>query len=392
MRTRREGLATAMSDLVTILVWALLVGNALRPPRLGGRAGLVVYVLSLTINELPLLFLVLVSTGVVSTLVNGAPEGLGGVAWSMAWALIVAGLLWLQIRVRSVRPALEGAFAAALGNGWRATIRPDLAASLSTRTPWLAGTVRPFQRQHPEVVRIRNVAYGPDPRAHQLDLYRNPGSPAGRPILIHFHEGGFVRGRKSREAVNLLNQLAAHGWLCISANYRLRADAAFPNPLLDAKRAIAWAREHAAENGADPTQLFLAGCSAGAHMAVSAALTPNQPRFQPGFEQIDTTVAGVVSFYGYLGARTEDPASSPLALAQAQAPPMLLIQGRNDTMLPLGGPAVWAKTLRSRSRSPVVYAELPHAQHAFDLFASVRARVVAQAVEAFLAWSRSHPN
>lgn len=127
-------------------------------------------------------------------------------------------------------------------------------------------------------------------------------------------------------------------------------------------------------------------------MAVSAALTPNQPRFQPGFEQIDTTIAGVVSLYGYLGARTEDPASSPVALARPEAPPMLLIQGRNDTMLPPGAPAIWANTLRSTSRSPVVYAELPHAQHAFDLFASVRARVVAHAVEAFLAWSRTcHP-
>lgn len=42
-----------MTDPVTIVLWALLVGNALRPPRLGGRAGFVVYVLSMTINELP---------------------------------------------------------------------------------------------------------------------------------------------------------------------------------------------------------------------------------------------------------------------------------------------------------------------------------------------------
>ena len=386
-------MVTAMPHLVTIVLWALLVGNALRPPRWGGRAGFVVYVLSMTINEMPLMFLVLISVGVVSTLVTGGlPDGLGGVAWSVAWVLIATGMLWLQIRARSARPALDGALTSSLGTGWRETIRPELAASLSTRTPWLAGIVRPFQRQHPDVVRVRNVAYGPDPRAHQLDLYRNPRSQAGSPILVHFHEGGFVRGAKSREAVALLNQMAAHGWLCISANYRLRADAVFPNPLLDAKRAIAWAREHAAEYGADPTQVFLAGCSAGGHLAVSAALTPNQPRFQPGFEQVDTTVAGVVSLYGYLGARTEDPASSPVALARPQAPPMLLIQGRNDTMLPPGAPAVWAKTLRSTSRSPVVYAELPHAQHAFDLFASVRARVVAHAIEAFLAWSRTcHP-
>src|SRR5690606_6792032 len=80
----QEGMVTAMPHLVTIVLWALLVGNALRPPRLGARAGFVVYVLGMTINELPLLFLVLVSAGVVSTLVTGAPpDGMGGVAWSV---------------------------------------------------------------------------------------------------------------------------------------------------------------------------------------------------------------------------------------------------------------------------------------------------------------------
>lgn len=348
-----------------------------------------VYLLSMTINELPLPFLVLVAAGLVNTLINGVPGGLWGVAWSMAWALIVAGMLWLQICARTARPAMEAALGSALGDRWRATIRAELAAHVSTITPWLAGILLPFQRRHRMVQRVRDLSYGPHPSAHRLDLYRIPASSAGRPILIHFHEGGFVRGRKSREAVTLLNQLASHGWLCISADYRLRAEAVFPNPLVDAKRVIAWAREHALEHGADPAQIFLLGCSAGGHMAVSAALTPNQSRFQPGFEHVDTTVAGVVSIYGYLGARTDDPASSPVALARPDAPPMLLIHGRNDTVVPPEASKAWAKTLRSRSCSPVAYAELPHAQHAFDLFASVRARVVAHTVEAFLAWGRS---
>ena len=45
--------------------------------------------------------------------------------------------------------------------------------------------------------------------------------------------------------------------------------------------------------------------------------------------------------------------------------------------------------LRSASTNPVVYAELPGAQHAFDLFHSLRFEMVVDAIEAFAAWVRS---
>ena len=86
--------------------------------------------------------------------------------------------------------------------------------------------------------------------------------------------------------------------MCVSANYRLFPAAKFPDPLIDVKRVIAWVREHGRAYGADPTAVFLAGSSAGGHLASMAALTPNQPGFQPGFADTDTSVAGAVSLYG----------------------------------------------------------------------------------------------
>ena len=97
------------------------------------------------------------------------------------------------------------------------------------------------------------MSYGPGP-AHRVDLYRGPGTTTARPVLIHLHGGGFVSGGKSRESVVMLSQLAAHGWLCLSADYRLRADGQHPNPLVDTKRLIAWIRENADEFGADPSK------------------------------------------------------------------------------------------------------------------------------------------
>jgi hypothetical protein len=43
------------------------------------------------------------------------------------------------------------------------------------------------------------------------------------------------------------------------------------------------------------------------------------------------------------------------------------------------------------SSNPVVYAELPGAQHSFDLFHSVRFENVIGAIESFAAWVRSQP-
>lgn len=344
----------------------------------------------MTMNELPVVFLLITGVG-IWTGFEGRPDGAVGVLWLALWAYVILGFVWVQVRARTARRALENALRAGLGESWRRESDLPMVRGRDTASRWLRGILLPFERRRAGVERVRDLAYGPDP-AHRLDLYRSRSTADGpRPILIQFHEGGFVQGGKSREAVTLLNQLAAHGWLCLSADYRLREAATWPNPLIDAKRAIAWAREHAREHDADPDQVFLAGGSAGGHMALNAVLTPDDDRFQPGFEDADTSVTAAVSLYGYLGGRSSDPASSPVALAGPDAPPMLLVQGGNDTGLgvPVSTAREWARELRAGSDEPVVHAELPAAQHAFDLFASVRARTTADAVEDFLAWARS---
>lgn len=246
-----------MADLITITIWALFVANALWLPRLYGRAGFISYVLAMIVNEIPLVFMVVIAVSLTISRRGDLPTGWLGVAWWLSWALIGGALVWIQIRARTARPALESALSKSLGQNWRAELRPELAGQLSTRTRWWPGILLPFQRHRRVVQRIRNLSYGPDPRFHRLDVYRSRHTSRSNPVLIHFHEGGFVQGGKSREAVTLLNQLAGHGWLCISANYRLRRAAEFPNPLVDAKRAIAWAREHADDFGADASQVYL---------------------------------------------------------------------------------------------------------------------------------------
>ncbi len=135
---------------------------------------------------------------------------------------------------------------------------------------------------------------------------------------------------------------------------------------------VAWLREHGEEYGADPSTIVVSGSSAGAHIATMLALTANDPRFQPGFEQADTSVSAVVPLYGYYGPVAGAPGlpSSPLDYDAATAPPFFVIHGSNDTYVSPRGARDLVEKLRRESAQPVVYAELPGAQHTFDLFHS----------------------
>ena len=59
-------------------------------------------------------------------------------------------------------------------------------------------------------------------------------------------------------------------------------------------------------------------------------------------------------------------------------------EGRADSVIPVEEARPFVKELRAVSGAPTVYAELPGAQHAFELFGSPRARHSARAVERFL--------
>ncbi|MEL7208893.1 MAG: alpha/beta hydrolase, partial [Actinomycetota bacterium] len=138
----------------------------------------------------------------------------------------------------------------------------------------------------------------------------------------------------------------------------------------------------------------------------------SNPGWYAGFEDADTTLQAAVPFYGVfdmtdrLGANHEDFLSrfiepivikafiadepekfaeaSPTDRVHADAPPFFVIHGDRDTLAPLEDARLFVERLREASDQPVVYAELHGAQHAFDLFYSLRSTPVFQSVERFL--------
>ena len=70
-----------------------------------------------------------------------------------------------------------------------------------------------------------------------------------------------------------------------------------------------------------------------------------------------------------------------------------MLHGQNDSLIPVDEAREFVAAIREVSQSPVLYAELPGAQHAFDIFSSPRAHHSAEAVGEFLSWvyaSRMH--
>jgi acetyl esterase/lipase len=126
-------------------------------------------------------------------------------------------------------------------------------------------------------------------------------------------------------------------------------------------------------------------CTAGRSVAAD-------PRFQPGFEDTDTSVTGVVVLYGFYGVGGADLSIDRTpAAASAGPPPFFVAHGDRDGIVPVGDARAFVGRLRSTSGSAVVYAELPGGQHLFDLFRSCRFEAVIDGVEAFAAWVRSSP-
>ncbi|NMN94038.1 alpha/beta hydrolase [Antrihabitans stalactiti] len=334
-----------------------------------------------------------------STKVGLAAAGLSAVGLG---AVIAAGV--------GAAVEVEGALAAALGADYRVGLP---AWTLEPAVQWQR-IGYPFRPKRPDVVRLRNVAYAEGGKRFRLDLFHRKDIPTNAPILLNIHGGGWVTSNKDHQALPLMFEMAARGWVCASMNYPLAPKAKWPEQLVAAKRAIAWLRENAGTYGAAPEFVAITGGSSGGHVATMTALTANDPSLQPGFESADTTVSACVPHYAPMDIAGEtdirnvrlrvksrimpmvfgrDPdgyrAASPYARAHVDAPPFFVVHGTNDSLIPVAEARAFVDKLRSVSRNPVAYAELRGGQHAFDVFPSIRSAHVVAGVARFLEWARA---
>jgi acetyl esterase/lipase len=221
-------------------------------------------------------------------------------------------------------------------------------------------------------------------RALTLDLYLPPATRSrpvsGYPLVVFIHGGGWLMGDRRRnlpfaDFPSVLASLAARGYVVASIEYRLSGEATFPAQIRDVKAAIGWLRLHASDYGLDPKRAMTWGVSAGGHLAalvaancgaagLEAASGPGAPAALAGSD----CVQGAVSWYGLYDFATlteqarnggsdisrdtpdapewrllgcfqescKDKArvASPVTYVGPRTPPMLLIVGSRDRLIP----------------------------------------------------------
>lgn len=401
-----------MAFLRRQLVTAALTANAIRPLP-GFRAGIPAFAAGWLTSELAQHLFTLTAADTTAHVVRrGRRRSRAGLALAAA---NLAGQAFLLDQARRVQKDAEDALTEGLGYDYLEQLdaKPTPA---ELATPWRK-LANPFRMRSLEVVVEKDVAYAPEHgKRGLLDIYRPAsGAVEGAPVLLQVHGGGWTIGTKDQQGIPLMQHLAAKGWVCVAINYRLAPRDPFPAQIIDVKRAIAWIREHIEEYGGDPDYIAITGGSAGGHLTALAALTANDPAYQPGFEEADTSVAvavphyGVYDFAGSTGLRkaeqmrdlflaprvvkqtwAEAPevfeSGTPLLRITKEAPDFFVLHGAHDTLVPVEQARLFVARLREVSGATVVYAELPGAQHAFDVFPSVRSAHVVRAIDRYLHW------
>lgn len=403
--------------LLATLVGAMFTLNALRPARRWWPLVGAGFFASWLTGELAPHHIFWQAVATTLFLWAGALAGWPG--W-LALALVLGswvGLVILMIEARRARSVMEAALREGLGEEYEADIAPELREHLD-ETWGLRQRLLPLPIWDPRVEVIRDIVYHQVGKTRlRLDVYRPRVRRGPCPVVLHVHGGAWIVGSKDEQGKPLAYRLAAHGWIVVSANYRLSPRFTWPDHIIDVKAAIKWIREHGPEYGADPGFIAITGGSAGGHLSALAALTPNDPEWQPGFEGADTTVQACVPFYGvydftdrrgiwrrtmlrrmleraivkkpYSDAPDVFDKASPMSRIHEGAPPFFVVHGTRDTLVPVAEARLFVELLRERSREPVLYAELPGAQHAFEVFPSRRTGHALAGVERFLAWALS---
>lgn len=196
---------------------------------------------------------------------------------------------------------------------------------------WLTGDLARGEHLRRTLPGSYDLRYGPGPR-QVADLIPAAGPKA--PIVLFFH-GGFWRGLSKDHVRHVAVPLNAAGTAVCLPNYDLCPQVTLAEVVAQAKQALLWTRAQAASLNGDPDRIFVAGNSAGAHLA-AMLLTEDWTRH--GLAR--SPIAGAILVTGLYDLR-----------------PILRIQVNEDTRLAPGDvPGLSPQFLPIRNKVPVLIA------------------------------------
>lgn len=384
--------------ILGVILLATTVG-VVAPQRYGtslGFLGSIPFIVVMMMTPQIMILGLLLTALLVYTGGLAASAGIGGVIVHLiAWTLLIKHLVEMQ----AAHPSLDGriitdiddvfeeeAHEADSQRAKRAPLTISYWPYLSFRTPAMSAVKveRSIPYRTVNGIELRLDIYHPRAKLP-------PGAPP-RPSIVYFHGGAWIIGSR-RQSPFMMFELAAAGCVVFAIQYRLAPRAPLPAAIEDCKAAVAWVRAHAAKYDALPDAVVLGG-SAGAHLAAMVALSPDEKRFQPGFENADTHVRAAILLYGFydfvgrlersrskrwnwffesliFAARYHEKpdvfhSAQPSTHVSSSAPPTLFIHGKNDSLVPIADSRRMHELLtQAGARSHFV--EVPLAQHAFEL-------------------------
>jgi acetyl esterase/lipase len=202
--------------------------------------------------------------------------------------------------------------------------------------------------------RYSDIRYGKEPR-HKLDIYLSNNTDPTKPrkTVIFFYGGSWESGHRE-DYKFVAEALTSVGIDVVIPDYRVYPEVSFPDFVDDAALAVSWASQHLGEFGANPQCLFVAGHSAGAHIA--AMLTLN-PLYLSQYNLSPDNISGMVGLAGpydflplksdtlkiIFGPKSERWRSQPINFVDGNNPPMLLMLGDDDS-------TVWPKNSRNLAK------------------------------------------
>jgi acetyl esterase/lipase len=229
-------------------------------------------------------------------------------------------------------------------------------------------------------------------RTERLDVYvptRVP-PPGGWPAVLAVHGGGW-RGGSKRDYGQMAAELVPYGHVVVAVDYTLSSPAApsWPANLEDLRAAVRWLRRNASVYHVDPNRIAVMGASAGGHLAALLATAPDADGTTPE-TSTSARVQAVIDFYGptdlaalaersrgaapsvalFLGGGPKDvpdryAAASPARQVTRDTPPMLLIHGAADRLVPPDQSRRLAAALE-QAGVPHRLIVVPGARHGFD--------------------------
>lgn len=131
--------------------------------------------------------------------------------------------------------------------------------------------------------------------------YRVENSDSLLPTVVWVHGGGFVAGSKD-EIANYARILAGRGLTAVNVDYSVAPEAKYPTPVRQTNAALAYLVRHAKLLHVDPSRLFLAGDSGGAHIVAQLAAVVSDSAYAatmgiaPSIQR--SQLAGVILFCG----------------------------------------------------------------------------------------------